>query len=76
MKALGLASKQPPLTKSAPYFLEIDTAFAELGQSAIEIDGLQVIVRRQFLDFVELSGWLLLLIGYFVLFILEAGRAK
>ncbi len=50
VKAIGLASKQPPLTKSAPYFLEIDTAFAELGQSAIEIDGLQVIMRRQLID--------------------------
>ncbi len=50
VKALGLASKQPPLTKSAPYFLELDTAFAELGQSTIEIDGLPVILRRQLID--------------------------
>jgi hypothetical protein len=50
VKALGLASKQPPLTKSAPYFLEIDTAFAELGQSAVEIGGLPVTLRRQLID--------------------------
>ena len=42
---------QPPtLKKSAPYFLELDTEFAELGQSQVSVEGCAVSVRRQVID--------------------------
>ncbi len=43
-------AQPPPFTKAAPYFLELDTTLAELGQGDIAIDGVRIAVRRQLID--------------------------
>ncbi|MBI3243761.1 MAG: hypothetical protein HYZ49_15865 [Chloroflexi bacterium] len=43
-------TQPPPLKKSAPYFLELDTELAELGQSQAEVDGCSISIRRQVID--------------------------
>lgn len=61
----------------------IDEWKAAVRQKLEQLDSITDTVRenftfnwRRFLDFVELGGWLLLLAGYFILFFLEASRAR
>ncbi len=43
-------AQPPPLKKSVPYFLELDTELAELSQSQVSLDGCPVFIRRQVID--------------------------
>ncbi|MBM4424170.1 MAG: hypothetical protein FJ030_12415 [Chloroflexi bacterium] len=46
----GRQRLQPPLTKQAPYFLDLDIELTELSDNDVIIDGQPVAVRRQVID--------------------------
>jgi len=49
-KGHTLRGVQPPLTKQAPYFLDLDIEFADLDQREIDVDGQSIRIRRQMID--------------------------